>query len=116
MSQYEDSPSRVWTVGNDGGLRSSHVSGSPDYVVRPVITLSKTALGDEDENIEDEDNKIVDDKTDKEINNDKKTNETKVIVKVSNTYMSSSILLIILGFIIASISVFIIYKLSNKKK
>ena len=114
MSTNVDSLSTVWDV-QRGGIGNRQVV-SDEGVVRPVITLKKTALGDKDENIEDEDNKIVDDKTDKEINNDKKTNESKTTVKVDNTYMSSSILLIILGFIIASISVLIIYKLSNKKR
>ena len=123
MSAWNDLASAVWVVGSDGSL--SYNSDNDSYrVVRPVITLSKTVLGDVDESIV-EDNETVDDKNVKGPNETKvdtkenvedKTNESKSTVKVDNTYMSSSILLIILGFITASISVSIIYKLSNKKR
>ena len=111
MSQYNDSKYDVWDIGSNGGLGSSCViCNSTNHVVRPVITVSKTILEHADgsaiDNEKESDNKSV-------VNN---TNETKTTVKVDNTYMSSSILLIILGFIIASISVLIIYKFSNKKK
>jgi len=43
MSQYQDSASGVWTVSYDGSLGSSKVSDY-SYVVRPVITISKSAL------------------------------------------------------------------------
>ena len=110
MSQYNDSKYDVWDIGSNGGLGSSCViCNSTNHVVRPVITVSKTILEHADEST-----------IDKETNDNKSsvnnTNETKTTVKVDNTYMSSSILLIILGFIIASISVLIIYKFSNKKK
>ena len=49
---YNDSPSSVWGVGDDGGLFSNGVYRR-DGVVRPVITLSKTYLGDTDESIVD---------------------------------------------------------------
>ena len=42
MSQYNDNASEVWCVGTDGTLRYSNVSNS--NCVRPVITISKTAL------------------------------------------------------------------------
>ena len=44
MSPYNDSASSVWLVNYDGGLSSSAVSVTGSYVVRPVITLSKSAL------------------------------------------------------------------------
>ena len=44
MSQYNDSASNVWSVGSDGGLGYNDVSGNYYYVVRPVITISKSAL------------------------------------------------------------------------
>ena len=44
MSQYQDSASGVWVVGIDGGLGSYDVSGNYGFVVRPVITLSKSNL------------------------------------------------------------------------
>ena len=123
-----DDNKKVWSVYEEGIIGGNYVYGRDFYiplyyVVRPVITILKTALGDEEEGVLDDDSdKQVMPETDKEINNDNKsdsnnkTNESKTTVKVDNTYMSSSILLIILGFIIASISVLIIYKLSNKKK
>ena len=44
MSQYQDSASNVWDVTNDGHLDGDNV-GRRDYcVVRPVITISKSAL------------------------------------------------------------------------
>ena len=116
MTQYQDSDSYVWyvdTVGNFSNIGTSNGG----LVVRPVIIISKSALGDEEERIiDDKDNETVDDKTDVKDTNDSKTNDNKTTVKVDNTYMSSSILLIILGFITASISVFVLYKFRNKSK
>ena len=43
MSQYQDSASRVWVVGDGGSLSRSDVD-SDGAVVRPVITISKSAL------------------------------------------------------------------------
>ena len=121
-SIYNDSESKVYGVDSYGTLNEHSVSEGDNSgystmvrgAIRPVITLKKTALGDVDESIIDS----VPDNKENEINNNNnnKTNESKTTVKVDNTYMSSSILLIILGFIIASVSVLIIYKLSNKKK
>ena len=129
MSQYEDSPSRVWTVRNDGGLGSSNVSGSPDYVVRPVITLSKTSLGDTDESITNDNNDDIVDKDDKnksniskeKINNTDKQNninadkkETITKVKVENTYKSQTLIIMIIGFISICSGVVIYYLIKNK--
>lgn len=45
MSQYEDSASGVWYVSGYGGLSgSSVVSDLDSYVVRPVITISKSSI------------------------------------------------------------------------
>lgn len=115
MSPYSDSTDKVWypselsEIMNYSPVNCGRYGfGISDGKIRPVITLSKTALGDTDES-------IIDDKTiEKDISN--KPNESKTTVKVDNTYMSSSILLIILGFITASVSVIIIYKLCNKKR
>ena len=46
-SQYNDSSSGVWTVGGNGVLGSSSVSGDRGTligVVRPVITISKSVI------------------------------------------------------------------------
>ena len=44
MSPYQEWTSRVWYVGNNGGLESSDVDYSGNYVVRPVIVLSKSLI------------------------------------------------------------------------
>ena len=111
---YRDFDKYIWSVYQDGSVYFEAVGGisggrSNGYngVVRPVIVLSKTALGDVDEAIIDKSNN----------NNIMNSDNIKIItVKVDNTYMSKSIMSIICGFIIAGICVFILYKLSNKKK
>ena len=120
QSNYNDSTNSLWVVRNNGTLHDNGYKGGvldTECVVRPVVIFSKITLGDEDEStLGDDSDKQIMPEIDKEINNNNKTNESKTTVKVANTYMSKSITIIILGFIIASISVFIIYKLSNKKK
>ena len=44
MSQYEDSTSSVWFVYNNGHVYKSDVYGRYAIVVRPVVTLLKSAL------------------------------------------------------------------------
>ena len=44
MSQYQDSASSVWYVSGDGGLNCGNVGSYNNYVVRPVITISKTNI------------------------------------------------------------------------
>ena len=112
ISQYLDSSFDVWYVNDNGVLSKNYVGSSynNDRTIRPVISLYKTALGDTDESSIDS-KQESDNKSDSRIS----TNETKTNVKVANTHMSNSVLIIILGFITASISVLIIYKLSNKK-
>ena len=118
-SQYNDSSSRVWSVNYDGGLSSDSVY-TYNGVVRPVIVLSKSALGDIDDSEEDNNQDIVpDDKGINNItpsNNEDTKNELKTSVKVDNTYMSKSIVIIILGFISAELGIFAYYKFSNKRK
>ena len=106
MTPYNDSMSYVWRMNADGLLESHDVGYAPAYAVRPVVTLSKTALGDVEEFVDSQDKEI-----DYSIDNETKTN-----VNVDNTYMSTSILVIILGLLIASISIFVLYKISNNKK
>ena len=112
-SQYNDSSSHVWYVSNNGDLSSHYVISNYVYgsggVVRPVIVLKKTILGDADESIA-TDNDNTDSKKENIIDKE----ENSLVVKVDNTYMNSSIMLIISGFIFACISVLIIYKKSNK--
>ena len=45
MSPYQDEARRVWGINNDGGVLAFEVWNSYDYyVVRPVVTFSKSAL------------------------------------------------------------------------
>ena len=44
MIQYQDSASSVCYVSYDGSLDGSYVGGSSNYVVRPVITISKSSI------------------------------------------------------------------------
>ena len=113
-SAYNDSRDSLWVVRNNGYLHDNGYKGGVldiECTVRPVITLSKVTLGDEDETIKDN----TDNKENNIDTNDNNNNEIKSIVKVDNTYMSKSIILIIIGFIILGISIFALYKLSNKK-
>lgn len=44
MSPYQDEASRVWSIYNYGGVHAYGVWDFYDYVVRPVVTFSKSAL------------------------------------------------------------------------
>lgn len=123
MTPYNDSTSLVWEVSRNGGVNKRNMSvisnpGGP--VVRPVITLSKTSLGDIDEsdtdNQSDIDGKSKDD--DKQIIPDKKEDikQTSTKVKVENTYLSQSIIIILSGFILSCASTIIYYIIKNKKE
>ena len=127
MSAYHDYSSSVWFVKRDGTLSNSGLSnfyGGARGVVRPVIVLPITGLKGADESIIDDDTDKGNDKLSKVDSNDTKglntadneTSEIKSTVKVDNTYMRNSIITIIIGFIIASASIFILYKLRNKVK
>ena len=110
MSPYNDSTSHVWFVYYDGNLDYDGVSVNYGRVVRPVITISKISLGDKDES-------ITDDKNDtKQLENNTSNNKTESIinVKVANTYMKASLLIIISGFILACVSVVIYYIIKKK--
>lgn len=98
MTSFEDSSSRVWYVINDGRLVNYAVNINSN-MVRPVVLLKKSVLGDIDDSKQD---------------NNKQ--ESIIKVNVANTYLKRTIIVIIMGFIIAGISVFIYYKVSNKKK
>jgi len=101
MSQYNDSASIVWSVDSGGSFSYINVNSG---VVRPVITISKSALGDTNE--QEEINK--DDKNNTSDNNSSK--ESKVAVNVPNTLQKVSIVLIMIGVILISISIIIILK------
>lgn len=119
MSTYGDSTMDVFCVRPDGGFGSSSIRNGGLDVVRPVIILSKTVLVDDDD---DDDENIIDDDTDKgndktnKVDSNNKASENKLTVKVDNTYMRNSIIIIMIGLISASTSIFILYKLRNKVK
>lgn len=106
MTSFEDSSSRVWYVINDGRLVNYAVNINSN-MVRPVVLLKKSVLGDIDDSKQEE---VIPNKQD----NNKQ--ESIIKVNVANTYLKRTIIVIIMGFIIAGISVFIYYKVSNKKK
>ena len=110
MSSYNDSNNEHWCITNSGSLTHAGITGGCS-AVRPVIVLNKNAIVDKYESIKDNntDNKeTIIDTTNK--------NETKSTVKVDNTYMSWTVIIIIIGFISTSISIFTLYILSNKKR
>ena len=110
-STNTDNNDVIWNIHNQSSVYLRHVNDY-NYVVRPVITLSKIALGNEVESIVD-----INSNHKSEINkNDNEISQIKSTVKVDNTYMRNSIITIIIGFIIASASIFILYKLRNKAK
>lgn len=113
-STNTDNNDVIWNIHNQSSVYLRHVNDY-NYVVRPVITLSKTVLVDDDENIIDDDTDKGNDKTNK-VDSNNKASENKLTVKVDNTYMRNSIIIIMIGLISASTSIFILYKLRNKVK
>lgn len=137
MTPYQDSNDYVWGVEHDGLTNYHYVDPTYSYtpysdwgfgVVRPVIVLHKTALGDKDESVIDDNNEesIIDDIINKISEDDKNTfinnvnnsnkNMTSIKVKVENTYLSQSLLVLLLGFVISCISVTIYYIIRKRKK
>ena len=115
MSSWNDSASNVWYVDYGGVLRGSRSVGNDFGVVRPVITLSKTSLGDTDESIvETTDNDDKDDKKQSENKSSDNKKETITKVKVENTYMSQTLIIMIIGFISICSGVVIYYLIKNK--
>ena len=127
MSSYNNSDYVVWIISETGQMNGyGYVYFGESYGyggVRPVITLSKTALGDKDESvIEEEVNDKENDAEDNKSNNTNTGDNTKpknvssTKVKVENTYMSQSLIIIILGFIISCTSLTLYYIIKNKKE
>ena len=129
MSQFEDMPSAVWIVENSGRIyyHDVHYYFGRGYsgVIRPVITIYKSALGDIDDSENDQsdidnqsdiDGQSKDD--DKQIIPDKKEDikKTSTKVKVDNTYLSQSIIIIILGFVCGCVGVIMLYQVKSEKK
>ena len=118
MSPYENSKTNVWRVTNYGTLYNYFVgkvpTGSDANAVRPVITISKTALGDKNESKKEE--KINNNESNNNINNIEDNNKTSINVKVDNTYLSQSLLIILIGFIIVCVSLTLYYIIRKRKK
>lgn len=105
MSQRQDSDDLIWVISRQ------YVQSSSTYwlnYVRPVIVLKKSALGDE--NLE------IDSKDDNEKGTDISSGAKgeNSIVKVPNTLEKISILVIMIGIVLISISIVIVVK--NKDK
>ena len=107
---YTDSSSSVWNVNGSGVIDSIHINHSHSCVVRPVITLPKIALGDEDKSITDD--KDIKKQSENKSSDNKKETITKV--KVANTYMSQTLIIMIIGFISICSGVVIYYLIKNK--
>jgi len=111
MSSFHDSSMIVWSVRRDGSLGGENLYNNS--VLRPVITISKTALGDTDESIiveKDNETKANDNVTTKT-----KDNNTITKVNVPNTYLTSSIIIIISGLILAVCGI-VLYYIKTKNK
>ena len=118
MSSQDDSSIGVWYIYSNGtlGVCSVHnnggrIFGATDKVVRPVVIIKKSVLGDRDAS---EENKINQDI--ESYNQENSKQETSIDVRVANTYMKASIIILLLGFISAGLGIFAYYKFSNKKK
>ena len=105
---YTDSSFNVWRVGIGGDLYGTYV-GDANGVIRPVITLSKIALGDEDKSITDD--KDIKKQSENKSSDNKKETITKV--KVENTYKSQTLIIMIIGFISICSGVVIYYLIKN---
>lgn len=98
MTPNEDSSSLL-VVRGDGGIDESNFSDTE--LVRPVIEIKKSALGDTNEQEE----------TDKNIvPNNNSSSESKTTVNVGNTMQKVSIVLILIGVLLLSISIFLVIK------
>lgn len=117
MSPYKEiaSPYFVYNVMNYSGgigpyiVNDSHVGSFS--TVRPVITLLKSTLGDVNES------DIVDISSDDNIKQENDSINEKISkqVNVPNTYLNSSLIIIIIGFVIAGVGIVIYYKLKKRE-
>ena len=126
MSGYSDSEYNIWRVRYTGMLMYDELYTNYNSVIRPVVKLKKTTLGDEDEGIIDEnDNEDIANNNEsntsdynvsdkKEVINNIENNKVSTTVKVENTYMKKSLIIIVIGFIISCISIIIYYMIKNK--
>ena len=106
MTQYQDPASIVWYVENNGILRNYGRVNGYSGSVRPVITISKSAIEVEEKSA---------DTTNKDVVNDSKEVSKKNInntVRVPNTLKNLSGLIILIGLVFncVGLNVFIIIK------
>ena len=99
--EINDDSSEIFYMSENGTLFTNITRAKN---IRPVITLKKTALGDIDESID--------------TNIDKRDivekDNSMIKVNVSNTYLSKSLIIIIIGFIFACVSLVIYYIIKKK--
>lgn len=119
MSLYDDRYVYRWTLGGDYcGGNNAGLCAVPtyenNYLVRPVVTISKSAI-EEDVLINDNDEAELIDATNDNNSNviDNKKDNKKVSVNVPDTLKKISALLIMLGVTLVSISIVIVIK--NRK-
>ena len=94
----------VWSVGAIGSIDFSNVHNGNYYhnrVVRPLIVVKKSALGDIDD---------TKDGSNNETNTINNKNETSSVVRVPNTLEKISIIFIMIGIVIISIGIIIVVK------
>lgn len=110
MSKYEDSESEIYYVAPTSSLFRNSVYGYHSCV-RPVIKIKKSALGDTNEVTEDNNNI-----TGKNIvsSNDNSDKEEITQLKVPNTMQKISIILIMIGIILLSVSIVFVVKTNDK--
>lgn len=113
MSPCDDSSDKIWNIGNLGNLQRFELY-SPDYI-RPVVTLKRSAIVDNNEiinNSNSDNEKTIDKDTNKNT-----TSKNSDIVVVPDTLQKISVISIMLGVIVISISfVIMIRKINCSKK
>ena len=100
----------VWTVGEIGSIDFSNVHNGNYYhnrVVRPLIVVKKSALGDIDD---------TKDESNNETNAIDNKNETRSVVRVPNTLEKISIIAIMIGIVLISIGIVIVVKNKDIKR
>ena len=114
MSPCDNSSVSVYSVFYEGQVGNFGGVFYHTMVVRPVITISKTALVEE--NINDRDN-VEDNKANNTniVDNTKSNNISSTKVKVDNTYLNQSIFIMIVGFVCGCVVVVILYIIKKKK-
>ena len=123
MSPYDDSNRQVYAIDHVGQVTWAHVNsfdGFSSYcggnLVRPVVTISKQIPDDSIDNDDIEGNEIYDTNVSSGENKDVNVNnnEIKELVKIPNTLEKVSIIFVLIGVVLISISTIILIRNRNK--